>query len=90
MSPLAPKLPRQAVSGGMGYVDGWPWRTSAEKFSAFLDTGDSTPILLMIVLPFYSHSTDESTPILPQHAVAGLSMPEIEQPQIRFRYLECS
>ena len=39
---------------------------SAPLYWAFYypSTGDSTPILLMIVLPFYSHSIDESTPIL--------------------------
>ena len=72
-SPLAPMLPRQVASGGVGFVDWWlVLRTSAEKFATDLFywwfyslSTDCTPILLMIRSPFYwQYSIDHSTLIL--------------------------
>ena len=48
LPPLAPKLPRQAASGGMGFVDGWPCKLLLRSLQL-----RTTLILLVILLPFY-------------------------------------
>ena len=62
LPPLAPKLQRQAASGGMGFVDGWPCELLLRSLQL-----RTTLILLVILLPFYwlyTYSTDDSIPIL--------------------------